>query len=158
MTTLLTRIGNATCIAMCLTFLGTSAVHAGWVLSDSSKPVPIGAVLAGTEQNNVNAGVNLYVCRVAFQDGVHPGKLIDSSWRRCNFGWGGGEWTSSTYEVLVENGTWDVGSTSGALVGGHEANGTPLYICRGTVNIGGIDHGTASGKVVGNVCSIGYGG
>ena len=90
---------------------------------------------------------------------TYPGKLIDSSWRRCNFGWGGGEWTSSSYDVLIEEkGTWSMGPTSGALVGGHEANGTPLHICRATVNIGGIYHGTASGKLVGNTCSIGYGG
>ena len=158
MTKLLASIGNAAFIAMCIAFLGTSAAHAGWVSSDASKSVPPGAVLAGTEQNNVNAGVKLYVCRVAFQGGVHPGKLIDSSWRRCNFGWGGGEWTSSSYDVLIEKGTWSMGPTSGALVGGHEANGTPLHICRATVNIGGIYHGTASGKLVGNTCSIGYGG
>ena len=121
-------------------------------------PFPQGAVYSGTERNNINEGVKLYVCRVAFQGGVHPGKLIDSSRRRCNFGWGGDEWYSLTYEVLIENGTWKTGSTSEALIGGREANGTPLYICQATVNINGIDHGTASGKVVYNACSIGYGG
>jgi|RhiMetdeSRZDD1v2_1073273.scaffolds.fasta_scaffold156238_4 hypothetical protein len=162
MTNLLARIGRTALVAMCLIFLGSSAAHARWVSSDSSKPVPQGAVKSGTEQNNINAGVNLYVCRVAFQGGVHPGKLIDSSWRRCNFGWGGDEWYSLSYEVLIDNGTWNTGSPSGALIGGHEADGAPLYICRATVTVDGIDHGTASGKLVGNigaqVCSIGYGG
>jgi hypothetical protein len=164
MTKLLARIGRTALIAACFIFLGTSAAHAArWVSSNSSTPVPMGAVLAGAEENNINAGVNLYVCRVAFRGGIHPGKLIDSSWRRCNFGWGGDEWYSLKYEVLIANGEWlYTGPSIGALVGGHEADGAPLYICRATVTVDGINHGTASGKLIGNrgaeVCSIGYGG
>ena len=169
MTKLLARIGCTALIAMCFTFLGTAATHAyptssaNWVSSDSSKPIPPGAVKAGTEQNNSNAGVALYVCRAAFAGGVHPGKLV-GSWKWCHFGWGGYEQAVSTYEVLVQEGEWKRSNAAGVypdgpqLVGGHEANYADLYICRGPLIIDGINHGITPGKLVGNYCHVGYGG
>jgi hypothetical protein len=99
----------------------------------------------------------LYSCRVAYQGGLHPGKLVGS---QCNFGFGGKEIQSRSYQILSFNGTtrytWEQGNSANAgqaLMGGQEASGTPLAICR--ASYGG---GVHPGKVVGNNCNIGYGG
>jgi hypothetical protein len=62
--------------------------------------------------------------------------------------------------VLLDEGAWTQGPPSGTagLIGGQESDGRPLYICRATVTVDGINHGTASGKLVGSACFIPYGG
>jgi len=58
--------------------------------------VPKGAFIGGQEKNR-----KLYVCRVRYKGGVHPGKVVG---RNCNIGWGGKEITIPRYEVLVLEG------------------------------------------------------
>jgi hypothetical protein len=185
-TKLLTKAAGAFCLLMCIVSFSTSSVYADWISSDSSKAVPRGAVIAGIDelagidaQKDTNLLIlgnptpNIYVCRVTFQGGLHPGKLVLEPTPfygfsfftflvpkpRCHFGYGGLERSSDTYQVLVDNGVWLPGSTTGASIGGREADGRSLYICRAAVtDYMGKKHGTASGKVVNNFCNIGYGG
>ncbi|MGA1133878.1 MAG: DM9 repeat-containing protein [Prochlorotrichaceae cyanobacterium] len=110
------------------------------------------AFAVGSERNQT-----LYSCRVNYQGGIHPGKLVNN---QCNFGFGGKEITSANYQVLSFSGStqysWQRGTASNtfqSLMGGQEASGTPLAICR--TDYGG---GVHPGKVVENACHIGYGG
>lgn len=50
------------------------------------------AVSAGQEN-----GQDRWVCRVTAHGGIHPGKYVDG---KCNYGYGGKEESSSTYETL----------------------------------------------------------
>lgn len=50
-------------------------------------------IQAGKEGNRI-----LYVCRAAYQNGVHPGKIVGQN---CNIGWGGQEIRVPQYEVLM---------------------------------------------------------
>jgi hypothetical protein len=63
-----------------------------WIAASNGR-VPPGAMVGGNEK-----GQSLYVCRAAYQDGLHPGKVIG---RNCNIGWGGREVLRPNYEVLV---------------------------------------------------------
>ena len=109
------------------------------------------AIPVGYENNQT-----LYGCRVAYQGGLHPGKLINTD---CHFGFGGRELRSSTYEVLSYQGNNNYQwmrppiNLSTAVVGGQEANGASLWICRANYQ-GGLH----PGKLVGNRCNIGFGG
>ena len=124
--------------------------------SDACRPywtssAPPDAVDGGHEAN----GAPLYVCRAQYSGGVHSGKIVGSG---CNFGWGGKEHSVSPFERLGGNAdVWEAASGGvlppGAVVGGHEANGAPLYVCRTAYN-GGVH----PGKTVGAACNIGWGG
>ncbi len=113
--------------------------------------LPPGAVQGGTEAN----GQPLFICRAPYQGGNHLGKVVAG---RCNIGYAGAEVGVAQFEVLVgPAGRW-VGASNGyvppgAMVGGNESNGQPLYICRA-----GYRGGTHVGKVVGNSCNFGFGG
>lgn len=50
-------------------------------------------VLGGQEN-----GKGLFICRAAYQNGLHPGKIVNG---KCNFGWGGSEIIMSNFQVLV---------------------------------------------------------
>lgn len=76
-------------------FVPDAGVSYSWVPS-SGGSFPNGAVKGfnGAEQHRV--------CRVHFNGGIHPGKLIPSS-SACFIGWGGREHGIQNYEVLVRN-------------------------------------------------------
>jgi len=121
-----------------------------WIAA-SGGSVPSGAVVGGREAN----GQPLYVCRGSYRGGVHVGKIVGAS---CNIGWGGSEVPVASYEVLVGGaGRWLAASggslVPGAFVGGTEANGQPLFVCRASYQ-GGVH----VGKVVGATCNFGWGG
>ena len=108
------------------------------------------AFAVGTENNQT-----LYSCRVSYQRGIHPGKLIENY---CNFGFGGQELRSSNYEVLSYRGNnsgyrWvrSLSSSDTAIVAGQEATGENLFLCRASYR-GGIH----PGKLVKNRCNIGF--
>jgi hypothetical protein len=63
-----------------------------WI-GQSNGSVPPGAFEGGREPARI-----LYVCRGHYNNGVHPGKVVDSA---CNIPWGGLEPHLQTYEVLV---------------------------------------------------------
>ena len=116
-----------------------------------------GAVLGGQERG----GTPLHVCRAKYNDGIHPGKLIDGG---CKIGWGDREVRINTpFEILVRAGAWQAPqgnywqrgwSGNGAFLGGAEpANRSgparDLFICRASYN-GGLH----PGKVVDGNCNI----
>lgn len=58
--------------------------------------IPDGAVVGGNEPN----GASLFICRAAFNGGVHPGK-IRFGFQGCFIPYGGQEHRVSNYEVMV---------------------------------------------------------
>jgi hypothetical protein len=70
------------------------------LVSDNAKlawvpgPTATGMVIGGQEP-----GRTLPICRIAYQGGVHPGKVVAG---KCNIGWGGKEITLGSFEVLVQ--------------------------------------------------------
>ncbi|MBK19979.1 MAG: hypothetical protein CMM52_14195 [Rhodospirillaceae bacterium] len=122
-----------------------------WIASSSGK-VPRGAISGGSEKGRSR----LYVCRVKYKDGTHPGKIVG---RNCNIGWGGKEITISKYEVLTGDTrhiSW-ANVSSGRLpknvITGGSERGRRLYLCRAKYK-----NGTHPGKVVAGKCNIGWGG
>jgi hypothetical protein len=66
-----------------------------------------GAFVAGSEE-----GRPLFLCRAAYGDGIHPGKVVSGS---CNFGWGGREISLRQFEVFTLPGSHgDMGRDQGA--------------------------------------------
>lgn len=111
--------------------------------------VPANAVIGGQEP-----GRQLPVCRAAYQNGVHPGKVVEG---KCNIGWGGGEIAIAAFEVLTNTGInigWIAGPAvpGNAVIGGQEP-GRQLPVCRTA-----FTNGIHPGKVVEGRCNIGYGG
>ena len=43
-------------------------------------------------------GKSLFICQAAYQNGLHPGKVVNG---KCNFGWGGSEIIMPNFKVLV---------------------------------------------------------
>lgn len=116
--------------------------------------IPADAVVGGTEN-----GKPLYVGRVPFKDGIHPGKILPGG--ICNIGWGGKEYSfNQGFEVLVAppNSTMWVeykGKVpADAVPGGYnDASKTPLYVAKHAYM-----NGEHPGKLWANACNIGYGG
>jgi hypothetical protein len=120
-----------------------------WI-SASNGYVPPGAVVGGIEGHNT-----LYVCQASYNNSVHPGKTLGTN---CNIPYGGSEIAIPSYRILVGHGLhWEripyEEIAYRGVVGGHESNGTPLYVCR--TNHMGTYH---PGKTYDGKCDIGYGG
>lgn len=71
---------------------GIQAQTLNWV-AGSASGLPSNAIIGGREGD-----VSLGICRSSYNGGVHPGKVFAG---KCNFGWGGAEITSGTYDVLT---------------------------------------------------------
>jgi hypothetical protein len=110
------------------------------VLAPSWVAASNGAIPEGAIQSGVDAGGQpLYICRDHFNaNDLHPGK-IRAGFPGCKIGYGGHEYDRLNYEVLVSR--WAAGwkdstgqqlprANPDALIGGHEQDGTPLYLCR----------------------------
>lgn len=120
-----------------------------WVNHNVAQPIPRLAVIGGLEN-----GAPLFICHAAYNNGIHPGKIVAGN---CNISYAGQEIPMQNYQILVSQlpTRWvpaRAGIPPNAVKGGHE-NGQPLFICQGNYH-GGMH----PGKVVGNVCDIGYGG
>lgn len=121
-----------------------------WVKSHVRLSVPTGAVVGGGEPGRL-----FFVCRAAFNKGIHPGKLEDG---RCHIPFEGRDLALNGYEVLVSKGPlgWvnaGYGEVpSGAIVGGRQLQQT-FYICQAELN-GGVH----PGKLFGQGCHISWGG
>ena len=85
-------------LAVFALIVGAVGAEAGWVAASGGK-IPSGAYKAGVE--HPPGSQTLYACRAKFKNGTHPGK-VRSAFRGCNIGWGGGEHTVASYEVLVQ--------------------------------------------------------
>lgn len=124
-----------------------------WVTFDRGDLFPKHMVTGGYQRN---PPATLYVCRVPYRGGVHPGKVFQGN---CNFSWGGNEVVTSTgYEVLTSRHPlhWAAGSYGSvppfAIEGGYQHDG-PLYICQARYR-GGMH----PGKLYKEACLIGWGG
>jgi hypothetical protein len=109
-------------------------------------------VVGGADSN----GSTYYLCRANYQGGVHPGKT-KAGWQSCLFPYGGGEQSASSYEALEP--VWDSPVVSGvpanATAFGHEADGTPLYVCAGFFQNHWLPGKTRADW---STCSVGFGG
>lgn len=114
-----------------------------WVAAAGGK-VPVGAVPLGFEAS----GIAVYACRASYGGGLHPGKL-GAGFDGCYVPWGGAEVHVPSYEVLtVTRGSVPFDAVVAtrdsfpmrALTVGHESDGTPLYLCLGSV-AGGMHPG-----------------
>lgn len=118
--------------------------------------MPDGAVVGGSEN-----GTDLFVCRSMYNGANHAGKVVGG---KCNFGWGGKEIVSETFDVLVnEDGVslqWVVYSGSipqRAVVAGTEG-GKNLYVGQCTRPDGSIHAGKVFGAPGNYIFNYGYGG
>jgi hypothetical protein len=114
-----------------------------------------GAVGDGIRGGTDSDGFGLWFCRVWYQTGYQPGKVNDAL-NTCNFPYGGQEYTSAQYEVLVPHWEWTsggqfIGSPYGA---GFDSDGAELYFCLAHYN-GGLQLGKFK---EGAGCYIAYGG
>jgi hypothetical protein len=96
-----------------------------------------------------------YVCQAYYAGGIHPGKYLSDG---CNIGYGGQEVVLQDFRILTgRDYSWVPARfgqiPDGAVVGGHDANGQGLYVCRGEYQ--GEKH---PGKIVGQNCNFGWGG
>lgn len=96
-----------------------------------------GAIDPRAEPAGFDASGDLFVCLADHNDGRHPGK-IGVNYGGCRFGYGGQEWTASSYFLAVGPKKWTPTATGtvpyGALPIGFEANGDSLYSCRTNFN------------------------
>lgn len=113
--------------------------------------IPANAVVGGYEPDR-----SLYLCQARYNDGVHPGKVVDG---RCNITYAGREIPRDFFRILVGNGFhWSRANgyynnvPMNAVPGGFE-NGRPLFICQGF-----YADGVHPGKVVAGNCNIGFAG
>ena len=127
--------------------------QAQWV--PYSGTIPANAVVGGSEN-----GQPLYVGRMSFQGGHHPGKILPGG--ICNIGWGGKEYSfDQGFEILTaapNTVTWveyNGSVPANAIFGGYNdpGNSQPLYIAKHAYN--GGEH---CGKLWDNACNIGWGG
>jgi len=107
-----------------------------WVPGSGSS-VPSNAVPGG-----VDRGTRLYVARASHAGSLVPGKL-HPTYKNVYVSYGGNEHAKgSGYEILTGEGfQWKAAENGrvpqGAVQGGREANGTPLYVARAKVD--GVD-------------------
>jgi len=144
---LLHAAGAAALIAVALP---AAAQDLRWVPAPGGA-VPPSAIIGGQEPGRL-----LPVCRGAYNNGVHPGKVVAG---KCNIGWGGREIELRQFEVLTGNPAsvrWQAvaggAMPAGAFVGGQEP-GRQLVVCRAAYQTG-----VHPGKVVAGKCNIGWGG
>lgn len=135
--------------------LFSTTASAAWIQTGGNR-IPVDAVQGGQE-----AAGALFICRADYKGGKHMGKTR-KEFNACNIGWGGREIQIPAYEVLVGKiGMWvpSAGGNlpAGAIQGGNEADGKPLYLCRAK---NGRDGGIHPGKIRKEfgACNIGWGG
>jgi hypothetical protein len=131
---------------------GTLPVDPNWLPAHMGGAIPIGAFPGGQE-----GATTFYICRAAYNGGVHSGKAFPMG--QCNFSWGGLEMTANNYQVLVGAlYTWqaETGPLTtvplGAVQSGNEG-AEKLYVCRATYLTG-----IHPGKLGYGHCYLGYGG
>lgn len=118
--------------------------------------MPDNAVSGGFEN-----GTDLMVCRSFYNGANHPGKVVAGA---CNFGWGGKEIVSKTYEVLINEAQislqWVPYSGSipkHAVIGGTEGDRS-YYVGQFTRADGSIHAGKVFGTPGNYIFNYGYGG
>ncbi len=131
--------------------------------TNDASTLPTGVIYAGLDVD----GSQLFLCRAAWANGVHPGKTWDRPHATCNIGYGGGEVAVPTFEVPIVRRKfaanevfWDcvgegtpgsphVFNWSRYVVGGHENNGTLGYcLASYSDNDGGLCPEDAKSRLV----------
>lgn len=136
---------------LALTALGLVPALAGppvaWVNRSTGQPIKQNMLIGGDNGD----GRLMPVCRGYHNNGWHAGKMLADM---CNFGWGGKEIVTRSYQVLTGTGVWrrPANDLQHAYVGGG-AQGESYRICRAAYGAG-----VHPGKVVRGRCNIGYGG
>jgi len=131
-----------------------------WVLTQG-KNIPQGAVIGGKDTN----GDDLWIARVYYDGGLHPGKAFKNSRRGAVTSYGGKEVEVEQYEVLVGNqhavrwvqqhGRLNLSSLGGQPVeGGRDKDGSILYLAQAPYK-SGVHPGKVSEKLQG--ACIAYG-
>lgn len=130
---------------------------AGWT-DETNGNVPSNALAFGTDGLG---GPTLYSCRAYLNgDGYQLGK-VRPGFGGCNFPYGGGEQSAPDYQVLTSSLpviTQAINAApppAGALIGGYDSDGTPLYVCDGMLSSGGTPGKTRADW---NYCDVSYGG
>ena len=100
-----------------LVSLNNSGWHPIWQ-NASNGEIPDGAVAGGIEK-----GRQIYICKVKYKDGFHPGKLDGNS---CYITWGGREFKIPDYQVL----TFQDKPQSNALQPSNTINGSASDLLR----------------------------
>ena len=77
------------------TYQVLAGVNVSWV-DAPGREVPGRAYLAGAINDK-----KLYICRVLYNGGIHPGKL-DIEEGGCSISWGGEEYISAFYDILIK--------------------------------------------------------
>jgi hypothetical protein len=136
----------------------TSILGSAWQTGNNGS-IPNSAVQLGSFSN----GTELYPCRTQVDGGWQLGFIQSGGW--CTIGFGGKEVGYESYEVLANpenigfqqvNGPHAGALPEGAIRGGTDTDGTPLYVCLATSST----FGTAPGKTRANwgSCDVGYNG
>jgi hypothetical protein len=107
---------------------GGSASAQDWQ-AGAANALPQWAMPAGFEAD----GTPLYIARASFNGGLQVGK-VNPTHTSAYIPWGGKENPVTAFEVYTGGGRWVPANSAevpaGAIVGGKEADGTPLYIIR----------------------------
>jgi len=132
--------------------------HAAWKAMNASSSIPWNALPV------TSAGAaNYYICRATFEGGQHPG-WTKAGAGDCSIGWGGLQYTLSTYQIWVDD--WEPASNgkvpANAIPFGQEGpypapvTERTRYACQAL----DPDKGLASGKVAPDIgsCDFGWGG
>jgi hypothetical protein len=114
--------------------------------SITSGTPPTTALVGGYDSN----GAALYVCQAQYGGGLVPGK-VPAGWSSCVVPYGGSEQYVSTYNVLVPNFKYPVGTVFQA---GTDSSGNTLGICKAS-----YQNSTQVGKYLVSTkrCNFGYG-
>ncbi len=117
-------------LAMLLLALAVAVPAAGDWVPASGGDVPRNAFRAGQEAD----GTPLYIIRAPYRNGTCLGK-VNPSHNNAYISYGGHEIPVRDYEVYAGSGRWVPASGGdcppGALRGGREDDGTPLFVARG---------------------------
>ena len=143
---------GAAAAALVISLCAAAAQANGLAWVPNTDPASRQNVILGGQE----PGRTLPICRAAYRDGLHPGKIVAGN---CNFGWGGREIPSPSFDVLTGSPSvrWIAARNgaplpAGAFIGGSEP-ARLLPVCRAA-----YQKGVHPGKVVGGNCNIGWGG
>lgn len=112
--------------------MASTVVQAQWERVHRSV-TPSGAFRGGNEAD----GSPLYIARTHHEGGIHIGKARQNA-AEAFIPYGGAEIIVDNYEVYVGKGKWRPSKQKpkGAVVGGKESDGSPLYIARAYIGGG----------------------
>jgi hypothetical protein len=146
------RIAAAAAAAVVTGLCAAGAQAAGLAWVPNTDPASRQNVIVGGQE----PGRALPICRAAYQNGLHPGKIVAGN---CNIGWGGKEILIPKFDVLTGSPAirWIAARNgaplpAGAFIGGSEP-ARLLPVCRAS-----YQKGVHPGKVVAGNCNIGWGG